>query len=70
MLYYINKGEYDNASNYLNRQTGITPIVADLFNLLENRIIAVQTHLLEQDGVERAHYEEPESPVEGTIWIE
>lgn len=67
---YIKKGEYDNASNYLNNQAGITPIVADLFNLLENRIIAVQTHLLEQDSVERAYYEEPESPVDGTIWIE
>lgn len=67
---YINNNAYTDASNYLNKQTGITPIVADLFNLLENRIVAVQTHLLEQDSVERAHYEEPESPVEGTIWIE
>lgn len=67
---YINKGEYDNASNYLNSQTNITPIVADLFNLLENRIIAVQRHVLTLNDIERAYYEEPESPVEGTIWIE
>lgn len=68
---YIKKGEYDNASNYLNNQVGITPIVADLFNLLENRIIAVQTHLLEQDDeVERAFYEEPENPTEGCIWVD
>lgn len=68
---YINRGTYTDASKYLNKQTGITPIVADLFNLLENRLIALQSHLLSQDDeVERAHYEEPESPVEGTIWIE
>lgn len=68
---YINKGEYTNASNYLNNQTGITPIVADLFNLLENRIVALQMHLLTQDDeVERAHYEKPESSIDGTIWIE
>ena len=67
---YIKKGEYNNASNYLNKQTGITPIVADLFNLLENRIVALQGHLLEQDGVERAYYEEPDNPTEGCIWVD
>ena len=67
---YINNGLYTDASNYLNNQAGITPIVADLFNLLENRITALQTYLLEQEIVQRAYYEEPESGIEGTIWIE
>ena len=67
---YIKKGAYTDASNYLNSQTGITPIIADLFNLYENRIIALQSYLLAQDKVQRAYYEQPESPVDGTIWIE
>lgn len=68
---YINRSKYTDASRYLNNQSNITPIVADLFNLLENRLIALQSHLLSQDDeVERAFYEEPESSVEGTIWIE
>ena len=67
---YINIGAYTDASRYLNNQTNITPIVADLFNLIENRIIALQTHLSTQDEVERAYYEEPENPVDGCIWVE
>ena len=68
---YINNNAYTDASNYLNNQTGITPIVADLFNLFENRLIALQSHLLSQDDeVERAFYEEPENPTDGCIWVE
>lgn len=67
---YINNGLYEEASNYLNSQTNITPIVADVFNLIENRIVALQTYLLTQGSVNRAYYEQPSNPVEGTIWIE
>ncbi len=67
---YINNGLYEEASNYLNSQTNITPIVADVFNLIEDRIVTLQTYLLTQGSVDRAYYEQPSNPVEGTIWIE
>lgn len=67
--YYVSKGLYTEASNYLNSQTEITPIVASLFNLLENRIVALQTYLLEQESVNRAYYEQPSNPVNNSIWI-
>lgn len=66
---YISNGMYTDASNYINNQIGITPIVADLFNLLENRLIALQSYLLTQESVNRAYYEEPSNAVDGTIWI-
>lgn len=68
---YIENGQYSTASTYINEQTGITPIVADLFNLIKNRIIALQTYLLSLDQIERANYEnEPLNPTDGMIWIE
>ena len=69
---YIDKGMYTDASNYIKEQMNtvdITPIVADLFNLLENRIIALQTFVLEQERVNRAYSEEPSNPSENSIWI-
>lgn len=69
---YIDKGMYTDASNYIKDQMNtvdITPVVADLFNLLENRIIALQTYLLGQGSVNRAYSEEPSNPTENSIWI-
>lgn len=67
---YLNNGQYSQASDFINSQNGITPIVADLFNLINNRIIALQSYLLESDKCNRATYNsEPISPVNEEIWI-
>ena len=42
----IDNGKYTEAATYLNSQTGITPYVADLFNLIANRTKALQEKLL------------------------
>ena len=67
---YLNNSQYSQASSFINSQEGISPIVADLFNLINNRIIALQTYLLEADKCKRATYNsEPESPSDEEIWI-
>lgn len=42
----ISKGKYSEASEYINRQSGICGYFADFFNAIENRIYNLQEHLL------------------------
>ena len=42
----LSKGKYTEANDYINRQTGIYGYFACFFNMLENRIYALQNSLL------------------------
>ncbi len=68
----INNKNYTQASEYISGQTDITPITADLFNLIQNRIIAMQEYLKNSaESCERVVYgNKPDSPVNKTTWIE
>lgn len=74
---YISNGQYSNAAEYIKEQQdqrGITPITADLFHMLSNRIFALQ-HYLTSDECDKCHRyygTEPsaDNVTNGTIWIE
>ncbi len=44
----ISQGSYTKASDYIQRQEGIYGFFADFYNLIENRIAALQEHLLQK----------------------
>lgn len=76
---YINNKQYSTASTYIKDQQnlqGITPITADLFNMIQNRLYETQKYLLSDDcdKCNRGIYGNLPSP-EGnvkdlTVWIE
>lgn len=47
----VNNGKYSEASEYLNQQTGITPVNADFFNMLENRIYNTQIYVSAKEKI-------------------
>ncbi len=70
---YIKDGKYSDASEYLKSQARITPVNADLLNMLQNRMIELQNYLLKRSASKcsRATYgSEPTNPSDGILWIE
>ena len=66
----IANGNYTEASDYICSQEHITPVTADLLNMIQNREIALQTYLLTCEKCSRAVYGDmPENPENNTIWI-
>lgn len=67
----VNNGKYTEASNYLNQQTGITPVNADFFNMLENRIYQTQLYVEDKEKVNPCSYESQPTNISKTnpIWI-
>lgn len=64
-------GKYTEASNYLNQQTGITPVNADFFNMLENRIYQTQLYVKDKEKVNPCSYVSQPTNVSkiNPIWI-
>ena len=44
----VAQGNYDEANDYINQQSGIYGYFSDFFNLIENRIYSLQKYLLEK----------------------
>lgn len=67
----VNNQKYTEASNYLNQQTGITPVNADFFNMLENRIYQTQLYVKDKEKVNPCSYVSQPINVSKTnpIWI-
>lgn len=67
----IEDGKYSEAADFINHQTGITPVTADFFNMLENRIKTTQTYLLSKNKVNLINYSstEPEDITTAPFWI-
>ncbi len=66
----IQQGRYTEASEYINQQKGIHGAFAGLFNLIENRIYALQRHLLSKHKINPHHFSDSEPDItEGEIWI-
>ncbi len=67
----IQQGRYTEASEYINQQNGIHGAFAGLFNLIENRIYALQNYLLAKQRI-NPHYFSKTKPdiLENEIWID
>ena len=68
----IKEGKYTEASNYLNQQTGITPVTADFFNMLENRIYQTQVYVSNKEKINPVYYSDNSEPSDVSvtpIWI-
>ncbi len=67
----IAQGNFDEANEYMNRQEGIFTFSADYFNLIENRIHALQTYLLTKTKKHPFVFSEnqPTNVEVGCIWI-
>ena len=67
----LNENKYTEAATYLNSQEGITPYVADLFNLIANRTKALQEKLLTKQKIRVMYIEnsEPVEDAENQHWI-
>ena len=67
----VNNGKYTEASNYLNQQTDITPVNADFFNMLENRIYQTQLYVKNKEKVNPCSYESQPTNISkaNPIWI-
>ncbi len=67
----LNQCRYTDASEYLKSQENITPMVADLFNMLEARILKTQEYLLQKESTRKISYSdlEPENVNDTPIWI-
>lgn len=68
----VSDGKYSEASDYLNQQTGITPVNADFFNMLENRIYNTQIHVLAKEKINPVFYSdisEADDISKSPIWI-
>lgn len=68
---YLEHNQFTAAATYLKNQNGITPYNADLFNMFENRIIALQTYLLTKSGCDKTNNinTEPINPIASENWI-
>ena len=72
---YIANGQYTAASNYINSQSGITPVNASLLNMIQNRTIALQEYLLtipDSEKVKRFRFQETDissTLTDGGTWI-
>ena len=67
----LRSGRYTEAADYLQK-TGLPHYGADLFNLIENRIHAVQTYLSQNDPPTNPHIiseTEPSDAPPDAIWI-
>ena len=66
----IAQGKYNDANTYINAKTGIFMYSAVFFNLIENRIYALQDYLLDENGNPFViSSTKPENVKLHTIWI-
>lgn len=49
----VAQGNYDEANDYINQQSGIYGYFSDFFNLIENRIYSLQKYLLKKPPKEQ-----------------
>lgn len=67
----ISQGKYEEANSFMSQQTNIFLYSADFFNLIENRIYALQSYLLTKEP-ENPFIVSGEKPIgvkKNTIWI-
>lgn len=67
----ISLGKFDEANEFISRQSGIYGYFADFFNLIENRIYTTQDYLQkkEKNNPFIASLEEPTELKDNILWI-